>query len=446
LANALARNNVSPARWVAFEILRKVEAGHFSSVLLATDTDQLEPADRALCHELVLGVLRWQLYLDRIIEHYSNRKIASLDHAVVLALRLGLYQLRFLTRVPASAAVDQSVKIVQAVRLSSARAFVNALLRRATREPDYDPADGISNPIEKIAVQLSHPEWLIERWVNDFGLAETEAFATANNKTPDVAFRIVHSRANEADVLARLDRAGIAVATSKIVGGAWRTETGSRVIRELAEQGEIYLQDEASQLVAEVVKAGKTHRVLDLCSAPGGKTTLMADRSGGFIVASDVSPRRLTTVAKSVLKHGLENVSLMVLDASRPLPFREGSFDRVLVDAPCSGTGTLRHNPEIRWRLSPDDFKRLATQQGQFLANAARVLKSGGRLVYSTCSVEKDENEEVVASFLRSHGDFKQIPLDVGLPVSSSGAVRTWPQRDGTDGFFVAAFEMSVML
>jgi 16S rRNA (cytosine967-C5)-methyltransferase len=446
LANALARNNVSPARWVAFEILRKVEAGHFSSVLLASDTGRLEPADRALSHELVLGVLRWQFYLDCIIEHYANRKIASLDDAVVLALRLGLYQLRFLTRVPPSAAVDESVKIVQAARLSSARAFVNAVLRRATREPDYDPGNGIADPILKIAVQTSHPEWLIRRWANQFGLPDTEALARANNQTPDVAFRIVRSRASEEDVRARLERAGVQVETSRIAPGAWRTETGSRVIRELAENGEIYLQDEASQLVAQLVEARRNDRVLDLCSAPGGKTTSIADRSGAFVTASDVSRRRLVTVANSVSKQRLENISLVVLDASRPLPFRDGSFDRVLVDAPCSGTGTLRHNPEIRWRLSPDDLERLAAQQGQFLSNAASVLKSGGRLVYSTCSVEMEENEEVVASFLRSHENFKQIPFEAGALTTSSGALRTWPYRDGTDGFFVAAFEMSDML
>jgi len=440
LANVLARHNVSPARWVAFEILRKVEAGHFSSVLLASDTSKLEPPDRALCHELVLGVLRWQLNLDHLIEHYSNRKIKSLDTGVLLALRLGLYQLLFLTRIPQSAAVDESVKIVQAVRLSSARGFVNAVLRRATREPDYDPAANLADPVERISVKWSHPRWLIQRWVDSFGLAETEAFIAANNETPYVGFRVVRSRATETDVLERFERAGVELQQSRVATHAWRTTTGSRVVRELAENGEIYLQDEASQLVAQVVGAQAGERVLDLCSAPGGKTTLMAESSEGAVVASDVSLRRLKTVGALILKHRLSNVSLTLLDASRPLPFRERSFDRVLVDAPCSGTGTLRHNPEIRWRLSPEDFDRLASQQIQFLSNAAMVVKSGGKLVYSTCSVEKDENEQVVASFLSVNSDFKRVNLTSELS-TSSGALRTWPQRDGTDGFFVAALQ-----
>ena len=437
----MARNNVSPARWVAFEILRKIEEGHFSSVLLASNTAKLEPSDRALCNELVLGVLRWQLNLDHVIEHYSNRKVESLDVAALLALRLGLYQLRFLTRVPQSAAVDESVKIVQAARLSSARAFVNAVLRRATRESGYDPAVEIKDPIEKISIQSSHPRWLIERWVESFGLEEASALSRANNETPHVAFRVIHLKANETDVLERLRRGGISLEPSKIASGAWRTTTGSRVIRELAETGEIYLQDEASQLVAQVVRAGANDRVLDLCAAPGGKTSLIADQSEAFVVASDVSRRRLATVASSASRQGLENVSLMVIDAAQQLPFRDSCFDRVLVDAPCSGTGTLRHNPEIRWRLSPDDFKGLAAQQNQFLENAARVVKSGGRLIYSTCSVEKEENEEVVSLFLQRNNDFKQVPLKPESLMTPTGALRTWPHRDGTDGFYVASFQ-----
>jgi 16S rRNA (cytosine967-C5)-methyltransferase len=443
LAIVLARSDLSPARWAAFEILRKVEDGVFSSLLLASEETRLEPADRGLCHELVLGVLRWQLNLDKVIEHYSNRKIESLDRAVLIALRLGLYQLRFLTRVPASAAVDESVKLVQAARLSSARAFVNAVLRRATREPDYNPAASTSDQIARIAIQTSHPHWLIERWINSFGLEETEAFAAANNETPPVTFRVVQTRANQTDTVSKLNTAGIALESSRIAEGAWRASTGSRVLRELAEKGEIYLQDEASQLIAELLEVKSNERVLDLCSAPGGKTTLIADRvDRAFIVASDASSKRLSTLASSLAKQQSKGVSLMLLDASQPLPFRADSFDRVLVDAPCSGTGTLRHNPEIRWRISPDDIKRLASQQSQFLFNASQVVKPGGRLVYSTCSVEKEENEEVVTSFLARNLQFRQVPLKVGSTLATPGGnLRTWPQHDGTDGFFVAAFE-----
>ena len=438
----MARNKVSPARWSAFEILKRVNDGGFSSNLLAEYEPKLEPADRALCHELALGVLRRQLNLDKTIEHFSNRKIESLDLSVLLALRLGLYQLRFLTRIPASAAVDESVKIVQTARLSSARAFVNAVLRRATREPNYDPAANISDPIARMAIETSHPEWLLKRWLDLIGFEETEKLAKANNETPRLSFRVVTGRASEAEILERLQAAGIEIERSNLTKSAFSANSGSRILRELAERGEIYLQDEASQLVAEVVGANDGDVVLDLCAAPGGKTTLIASQgSATRVIAVDISERRLLTVASAIEKQNVKNVSLIQLDATQRLPFAEGSFDRVLVDAPCSGTGTLRHNPEIRWRVTIEDIHRLADQQNQILMNAARLLKRGGRLVYSTCSVEAEENEEVLRRFVTGTGDFEQIALEnSAAAVSASGSLRTWPQRQGTDGFFIAAF------
>jgi 16S rRNA (cytosine967-C5)-methyltransferase len=441
LAIVLANNKVSAARWSAFEILRRVEDGVFSSVLLAAEEAGLQPSDRALCHELVLGVLRWQLKLDKIIEHFSNRKIASLDRSVLIALRIGLYQLRFLTRVPASAAVDESVKLVQAARLSSARAFVNAVLRRATREPEYEPAANVSDPIEKIAIESSHPRWLVARWIESFGLEETKAFVRSNNQTPPATFRVVQTRANEKDVLNRLEAAGVILEASALVPFAWRASNVSPVLRALADKGEIYLQDVASQLVAETVGAEGGELLLDLCAAPGGKTSLIADRVANVrLVASDLSERRLATVSKVVATQGLSKVWLSVVDASQPLPFRAESFDRVLVDAPCSGTGTLARNPEIRWRITPEDIRRFAAQQLEILSNASEVVKPRGRLIYSTCSVERDENEDVVAKFLRGNNQFRPLPLTTwsGL-MSESGALRTWPQHQRTDGFFVTA-------
>jgi 16S rRNA (cytosine967-C5)-methyltransferase len=441
LAIALG-SKVSAARWAAFEILRRVEDGVFSSGLLATEEPKLEPSDRALCHELVLGVLRWQLYLDKIIEHYSNRKTTSLDKSVLIALRLGLYQLRFLTRIPPSAAVDESVKIVHAAKLSSARAFVNAILRRATREKDYDPSDDISDPIQKLSIRNSHPEWLVERWVDSFGFAETDAFTKANNETPVAAFRVVRGKASEAEVLRKLRDAGTEPQPSKLVQSAWRVSSVSKVVRELADTGYIYLQDEASQLVAQSVAARDGELILDLCAAPGGKTTLIGDRADTYVVANDVSERRLGTVAKTLGIHELENVALVVSDGSKNLPYFPNTFNRVLVDAPCTGTGTLRRNPEIRWRLSVEDIKRLSAQQQRLLINASHVLKPGGRMVYSTCSVEEEENEQVVAEFLKTNSEFRQIRLSAGSGLlTESGALRTWPQHNGTDGFFVAAFE-----
>lgn len=427
---------MSPARRAAFEILREVEAGAFSSILLAGAEPKLQPSDRALTHELVLGVLRWQLWLDKLIEHYSKRRANSLDLAVRLSLRLGLYQLRFLERVPASAAVNESVNLVRSARVSSAAAFVNAVLRRAIREATYDPADEVIDLVEKLAVETSHPAWLINRWTTCFGLAETEAFAHANNRVPPTAFRRVGAdlRRDAADVVERLREAGGMVEPSAVAEDAWRISGATSLLRELAAKGTIYLQDEASQLVAQTLNVQAGERVLDLCAAPGGKTTLMAQRAGdaALIVASDISERRLETINKTKSLHELKSVESVVLDAAQPLPFENSVFDRILVDAPCSGTGTLRRNPEIRWRVSETDIHELAAQQKLFLKHAVRVLKPGGQLVYSTCSVEPDENEEVIRDFQREHEKF-----------TLQSTRRLWPHRETTDGFFIASLQLA---
>jgi 16S rRNA (cytosine967-C5)-methyltransferase len=438
LAIVLAKNKpVSPARRAAFEILRQVEAGAFSSILLAATEPELRPPDRALTHELVLGVLRWQLWLDKLVEHYAKRAVEGLDLPVRLALRLGLYQLRFLSRIPAAAAVNESVNLVRGARVSSAAAFVNAVLRRAIRESDFDPSSGL-DPLKKLAVQTSHPVWLLQRWIESFGQEEAEVFARASNLVPPTAFRIVEG--DQIQILDRLREAGGVVESSKIADNAWRVSGASSVLRELTAEGKIYLQDEASQLVAQTVNAKPGERILDLCAAPGGKTTLMAQRveqtsieaSGVLIVASDRSEKRLETVKKITALHHLESIKSVVLDAAQALPFESNVFDRILVDAPCSGTGTLRRNPEIRWRVSDSDIRELATQQKLFLKNAARVLKRGGQLVYSTCSVERDENEKVSEHFQNENP-----------PFTLTETTRLWPHREGTDGFFIATFQLA---
>lgn len=437
---------VSAARRVAFAVLSRVEdEGAFASVLLTHAIEDLRADDRALCYELVLGTLRWQLWLDKLIEHYAGRTAAELDAPVRRALRLGLYQLRFLTRVPASAAVNESVNIAHAAGLRGAAGFINAVLRRATREPVYDPAARITDESERLAIATSHPMWLLARWVRAFGADEAEAFARANNQTPPVAFRVNEWRSENADVLARLRAGGVEVQPSEIAPGAWRVVagTGGAALRALALEGLIYTQDEASQLGAHVLGAQPGERVLDVCAAPGSKTTHIAGlaQDRAFVVAGDLYAHRLRVVVDSAARQELTSVRVVALDAERALPFADATFERVLVDAPCTGTGTLRHNPEIRWRLTPADIAELAVRQQRILTNAARLVRPGGRLVYSTCSVEPEENEEVVAAFLAGHDDFK--PAQFAAPASlltAAGAARTWPHKGGTDGFYVAAF------
>jgi 16S rRNA (cytosine967-C5)-methyltransferase len=419
--------------------------GAFASVLLASiSEEELSAQDRALCHELVLGTLRWQLWLDHLISYYARRSAEKLDAPVRLVLRLGLYQLRFLSRIPASAAVNESVKLVRQARVSSADTFVNAVLRRATREADYDPASGIRDTLERISVETSHPRWLVECWSNYFGVEEAAAFARSNNDAPPVAFRLtVKAEAQGTVLLEQLRAAGGELEPSKIAKDAWRIRGAGQRLRELAREGLVYLQDEASQLVAEVLDAQGGERVLDTCAAPGSKTTHIAARAKerALVVAGDVYEHRLRTLLETSARQGSQAVRAVAYDAEAGLPFAPGSFDRALVDAPCTGTGTLRRNPEIRWRISASDIAELSARQKRILCNASELVRPGGRLVYSTCSVEAEENEQVVSAFLRERQGFEQI--EVQAPASlrcDNGAARTWPHRDGADGFFIAAF------
>jgi 16S rRNA (cytosine967-C5)-methyltransferase len=288
-------------------------------------------------------------------------------------------------------------------------------------------------------VQTSHPRRLIERWVSSFGLETAASFAQANNNQPPTVFRLVTTQANEADVLGSLESAGAELEKSALVSGAWRVSGATAKLRELVADGQIYLQDEASQLVAQTVAVSEGHLALDLCAAPGGKTTMMADRAGGAarIVAADLHQSRLDTIERTTRLHKLTSVETILLNAGQTLPFPPQTFDRVLVDAPCSGTGTLRHNPEIRWRISAEDIKSLSEQQKKFLCNAAAVVRPGGRLVYSTCSVEVEENEEVVQEFLEQDKRFFALATGEGEATTR----RTWPQIQGCDGFFMATFE-----
>ena len=439
---------VSPARLAAFRILQRVETdGAFASVLLAGQAANLRQTDRALTHELVMGVLRNQRWLDCLIQHYGQRDPQRLDLPVRLALRLGLYQLRFLSRIPASAAVNESVKLVSSARVRSAEPFANAVLRRATREPEYDPAAALSDPVARLAVETSHPSWLIDRWVGRWGLQAASDFARANLEAPNATFRIVNPRANggmEATILETLRASGATVLPSAIVPAGWRVTGATGLLPELARAGHIYLQDEASQLVAHVLDARSGDRVLDLCAAPGSKATHIADLTGGesILVAGDLHGHRLRTVVSTAAAQHLANIHCVIMDASEALPFAEANFDRVLVDAPCTGTGTLRRNPEIRWRISPGDINDLADRQIRILLQAARMVKRGGRLVYSTCSIEPEENEAVIDKLMEAITGLTPLALSVNPSlITSSGAARIWPQRDGADGFFIAAFE-----
>lgn len=429
---------ISPARIAAFEILTKIEKEKaFSSVLLPLYEEKLEAKDRALCHALTLGILRKQIYLDRIIDAAANHK--KIDSAVRIALRLGIYQLLFLDKIPDYSAISESVNLVQYAKKTSAKGFVNAILRRVSREQfEFNYAD----EVERVSVETSHPRWLIENWANQFGFASAENIARANNETPELVFRLT-PKANE-KTLEILTKTGLEIGASDNVPNSYRVSKPNEILFAFAGEGKIYFQEESSQLVGQLVNIQKGEKFLDVCCAPGSKLSQIAGQSDGdnFIVGGDLYDRRLRVTGEILAKTGVKNVNLLAYDALKPLPFENEIFDVVLIDAPCSGTGTIRHNPEIRYFLTENDFTELSAKQLKILNNASKVVKSGGMLVYSTCSIERAENETVCESFLNDTPDFEKIAPEVSQKfLTAESFARTFPDRDRMDGFFIAVFQ-----
>jgi 16S rRNA (cytosine967-C5)-methyltransferase len=436
--------SLSPARRAAFEILEKIEKEKaFSSGLLPLYEEKLSPKDRTLCHELTLGVLRKQIYLDKITEKLANKTTEKFDLAVILALRIGLYQLFFLDKIPPFAAINESVNLVHKAKKTSAKGLVNAVLRRAAREKtELEFVD----EIEKLSVEASHPRWLIEKWIRQFGCEEAQELARANNEVPKVAFRFTRnvSRKGAKAQSEILENFKVDLVESKFVSDCFLAEKIDTNLLELFEKGEIYFQDEASQMVGSLVKPEENEKFLDVCASPGGKTTQIAVRASQSttLIAGDLHWHRIKFLRENCRRQGAEFVQIAQYDAEKELPFAENSFDRVLVDAPCSGTGTIRHNPEIRYFLRESDFAALAEKQLKILNNASKLVKDGGSLIYSTCSLEIEENEGVVDAFLANNLKFDKASLNLPRKfLTENGFARTFPHRDEMDGFFIAAFQ-----
>jgi len=419
----------TPARQLAHRILVGTEKRGLplADRLASPDVEALAPRDRALLHELVLGTLRLRGAVDLAVSRFSRRPLDRLDPEVRSALRLGAHQILFL-RVPDRAAVAESVALV---RGTAARGFVNAILRRLAREGPPPETDPEADPLGWLTTTGSLPRWLAERWLAHLGPAGAVARARALLEKPTAAFRM---NPRVPDAPARVEAAGLAPRPLAIPG-AWAATSGRPA--ELAPSGLIYLQDPASQLVARLAAGGGL--TLDACAAPGGKATLIADASGpaARVVAAEASARRLRILAQLCRRWGADNVRVVGADARRP-PFR-GGFDTVLLDAPCSGLGTIGRHPDIRWNARPEDLGRHARQQREMLEALAPQVRRGGRLVYATCSLEPEETDRVVAAFLAAHPEVAPDPRPEWAAAFADGPyVRTLPERDGTDGFFAA--------
>ncbi len=445
----------APARVAAYEALRAVHRGQQDlPAALARSRHRLhDDRDKALAAEIVTGTLRWRGTLDFLVRAFANRPLEHLDPEVLDILRLSAYQLLHLDRVPASAAVDDGVSLVRFAHRSSAGGFVNAVLRSLARARHHlpwpeRPPDGA--PLEDVAAYLSivgsHPAWLVARWVARHGFEATEAWCRFDNEPAPLTLRANRLRLSRDELREQLRRRGVETVPTAYAPDGLVISSGHPLAGHAARSGDFIVQDEVSQVISALVGARPGDVVLDLCAAPGGKTTAVAGamENRGLLVASDLRARRMRLLRDTVRSTGA-HAALVQVDGRHDLPFG-AIFDRVLVDAPCSGLGTVRRDPDIKWRRREEDLPALADAQQRLLARAAAVVRSGGLLVYSTCSSEPEENEHVVDAFLAGQPEFAPCDVRHALPdgspiaalIDDAGHLRTWPYRDRLEAFFAA--------
>jgi 16S rRNA (cytosine967-C5)-methyltransferase len=442
---------VSPARAAAYDILFRVEQedAYASELLHSARCAELSTADHGLTTELVMGVLRWRASIDSAISNVSSQRLEKLDLEVLTALRLAAYQLGWLDRVPPRAAIHESVELVKRARKRSASPFANAVLRKlaqspAAGNPHSELIRAASTPLA-LAMASSHPLWIVQRWISEFGLEVAGRICGYDQSPPVTAIRIRAASAEE-----ELRRDDVKLTAGAFLSDARRVPSGDITKTKAFAEGRITIQDEASQLVAALV--GEGSRILDCCAAPGGKTWSIADRNPqSTIVAVETHSHRARLLRQRVAAKNVQVITADVCD----WPVGEG-FDRVLVDVPCSGTGTLARHPEIKWHLKPEDLKDLHSRQRSILGAAMKHVAPGGKLVYSTCSLERDEDESVMDEAVRANESFRLLdarselehlrsrgrlgPIDLASLVQAA-YLRTFPGLHPCDGFFVAILE-----
>lgn len=455
---------IAPARVAAYEILSAVTAGRadLPGAIALARAGLHDDRDRALAAEIATGVQRWRAALDHLIVELSKRSIDRLDPEVVEILRLSAYQLLHLTRVPASAVVHDAVELTRRAGKTSASGFVNAVLRAISRKRTNLPLP--SRPgdltdrdaaLSYFSITLSHPRWLAARWYDRLGFEAAEAWLRFNNRAAPLTLRANRIRMTPAQLADRLVAGDVQTRAGRFAPDALLVDEGYPLRGAGLDDGWFVVQDEASQLVALLASASPGARVLDTCASPGVKTTAVAAAMAsqapagmpgmpGMIVACDVRERRIDLLRRTVAATGA-NVRIVQADLLEPLPFSRG-FDSVIVDVPCSGLGTLRRDPDIRWRRRETELPAFAAAELTMLRHASEAVIPGGRLVYATCSSEPDENDAVVEAFLRGSPEFVAIDARDAAPalppavVDERGHLRTQPHLHDLEAFFAAVF------
>jgi len=440
---------VTNVRVLAARVLQAVESRRAT---LGAEVDRArrgltDERDRGLLLELTSGVCRWRGELDACLEACSQRPLDAIDPPVLATLRLAMYQFRHLDRIPPHAVVHESVEAARTLGAARGAGFVNGILRTYLRAQESitlparpDAGATRRQQLAYLSITLSHPKWLVARWLDRYGFEDTERWCHFNNAPPDVTVRSRQAGV-ETDALTRtLAQAGITCTPGLFDPGVVRLAPGVLGTLSAELRSELIVQDEGSVLVAHAAEARPGERVLDVCAAPGGKTVILwADmHSDGCLVASDARRARMEVLRDTLREAGVPE-RLVVADATCPLPFAPGSFDRVFVDVPCSGLGTVRRDPDIKWAVTLESLPALAATQRRILTQASALVRPGGTLVYATCSSEPDENDHIVNAFLTETPTFHAEPVTGHTAlIDERGCLRTTPPRHGLDAFFAA--------
>jgi 16S rRNA (cytosine967-C5)-methyltransferase len=444
---------IAPARTAAFAALCDVNAGRLDlpAALASVRPALQDDRDRALATDLVTGTLRWQGQLDHLIAEFARRPVGKLDAEVLQILRLGAYQLLHLDRVPAAAVVNDAVAMTRRARKSSAAGLVNAVLRAMSRNAHrlpLPPRPPQGDALQYLQISLSHPVWLASRWLTRYGFEEAEAWERFNNAPAPLTLRVNRLKTDADTLVHALGELDVQVEPARYAPDGLIVKKGNPLRTPLAGTGHFVVQDEASQLVALLGAPEPGMRVLDACASPGGKTTAMAAMGGdrAEIFGVDVRDARIRLLRDTVAASGARHVHILQGDLEAGLPFA-ARFDLVFVDAPCSGLGTIRRDPDIRWRRREADLPSLAAAQSVMIRHAAAAVRPGGRLVYSTCSSEPEENDAVIDAFLKAGGGFELLDLRASRPkyfealepvIDTPGVLRTSPAKHGLEAFYGA--------
>lgn len=433
---------VTPARVAAADVCAELREGRLLDSAFDRRTSQLDPRDRRWTRELVYGMLRRRARLDAWLDDRIRGGAARLDPELVDLLRLGAEQLLFMNSVPAYAAIGQTVELSKRRCGIGASKLVNAVLRRLDRERASLDTPATGDPADALALEFSHPAWLVSRWLARWGARDTRALLVANNTEAPLIARPIRTSVDQ--LAATLEAAGIATAAAPLVSDSLVLDGPVTSLTEIGafRQGLFHLQDPASTLVTRFAAFPGGAAVADVCAAPGGKAVELA-RGAAAVFASDLSASRARRIRENVERLQVANLHVYAADANQPAI---GAVDGVLVDAPCTGTGTFRRHPDARWRLRVSDLAVMSAVQREILESAAQLVRPGGLLVYSTCSLEPEENDEQVSRFLAAHPDWvEEAPPAGSVPAATlDGArLRVLPQRDGTDGAFAARLRRS---